>query len=160
VKKPTQSGTTVTPATTQVSKTDCRQSSLCRTSFETYYLNLSTKGRGSPLWIPGPNRRLPAEYQKTGVRIGDVGIITSQGSFDFLFNIFSPREHPINSNGVPEGFVPIYLAEMELREHSAYPEDSYLSSDSIKQTYPSNNSLYVTFRQFPLIFADFLNFVQ
>ncbi|KAF9554341.1 hypothetical protein CPC08DRAFT_712973 [Agrocybe pediades] len=122
--------------------TDCEAS---RTSFETYYLNLSTKGRGSPLWIPGPNQRLSIEYRRSGVRSGDVGIITSQGSFDFLFNIFLPRDHPINSKGVPEGFVPIDPEELDLREHSAFSKDSFLASNSIIRNNCNRNSSELCF---------------
>ncbi|KAF8798678.1 hypothetical protein BYT27DRAFT_7218474 [Phlegmacium glaucopus] len=39
------------------------------------------KGRGSPLWIPELNLNLPIRYQRTGVTIGDVGIIAVSTSF-------------------------------------------------------------------------------
>ncbi|KDR67719.1 hypothetical protein GALMADRAFT_26936, partial [Galerina marginata CBS 339.88] len=51
---------------------------------------------GSPLWIPEPNKRLPISYQRRGIDIGDVGIITANGGFDFLFNICLPYNHPMN----------------------------------------------------------------
>lgn len=41
--------------------------------------------------------------------IGDVGIITSDGDFDFLFSICLPSRHPINSGRVPPGFMPLKL---------------------------------------------------
>jgi hypothetical protein len=37
--------------------------------------------------MPTPSRALPAVYRKKGIRIGDVGRITANGSFDFLFNV-------------------------------------------------------------------------
>ena len=37
--------------------------------------------------MPTPSRALPAVYQKNGIRIGDVGRITANGSFNFLFNV-------------------------------------------------------------------------
>lgn len=63
-----------------------------------------TQLHGFPLWSPQPDPSLPAEYRETGVKIGDVGIITLDGGFDFLFNIWLPSDHPINPNNSPEDF--------------------------------------------------------
>ena len=62
---------------------------------------------GFPLWMPQPHRNLPSEYRRNGVSIGDVGIVTSGGIFDFLFNICLPSNHCINGGSVPDGFVPL-----------------------------------------------------
>ncbi|KIM79237.1 hypothetical protein PILCRDRAFT_36666, partial [Piloderma croceum F 1598] len=42
---------------------------------------------GYPLWYPDLDENLPATYREHGVRIGDVGIITEGGQFDFIFNV-------------------------------------------------------------------------
>jgi hypothetical protein len=42
-----------------------------------------------------------------GVDIGDVGIVTSEGIFDFLFNICRPSDDPINRSRVPDNFKPL-----------------------------------------------------
>ncbi|KAL0565317.1 SCF ubiquitin ligase complex subunit cdc4 [Marasmius crinis-equi] len=55
-----------------------------------------------------PNDDLPIEYRALGTRVGDVGLITSDGCFDFLFDVCLPSNDPINQyNGVPSGFTPL-----------------------------------------------------
>lgn len=65
---------------------------------------LLPKKLGFPLWTPAPDGNLPSEYREKGISIGDVGIITADGGFDFLFNICVPSDHPVNYRGVPDGF--------------------------------------------------------
>ncbi|KAJ7765368.1 hypothetical protein B0H16DRAFT_1260485, partial [Mycena metata] len=57
---------------------------------------LFPKGHGYPLYRPQPPEDLPAEYRKSGACIGDVGVITPDGYFDFIFNICAPADSPIN----------------------------------------------------------------
>ncbi|KAJ7592794.1 hypothetical protein C8J56DRAFT_482982 [Mycena floridula] len=80
---------------------------------------LFPRRHGYPLWKPTPNLQLPQEYRSIGQRIGDVGIITRDGGFDFLFNICYKADHPIHVRGVPPNFIPINPATLELDEH--YP---------------------------------------
>ncbi|TFK33543.1 hypothetical protein BDQ12DRAFT_578761, partial [Crucibulum laeve] len=51
---------------------------------------------GYPLWNPMPSSSLPLAYQKEGLSIGDFGILTPDGSFDFIFNIWLPFGHSVN----------------------------------------------------------------
>jgi hypothetical protein len=78
---------------------------------------LMPQGNGFPLWNPEPDQTLPAAYRGEGVRIGDVGIITRDGRFDFLFNICEERESPINGGRVPDCFEKVSPSD----EPSYYP---------------------------------------
>ncbi|KJA14914.1 hypothetical protein HYPSUDRAFT_95571, partial [Hypholoma sublateritium FD-334 SS-4] len=95
-----------------------------------YYRHLAVKGRGSPLWQPDPNWNLPIGYRRIGISIGDVGLITEDGSFDFLFNILLPPDDPVHAGRVPEMFSPLNpplsLDDVEKREQ--FGEDSYLAN--------------------------------
>ncbi|KAF8964089.1 hypothetical protein BDZ97DRAFT_1817925 [Flammula alnicola] len=105
-------------------------------SCDVYYRHLAVKGRGYPLWIPEPNNQLPPIYQRQGIAVGDVGIITPSGSFDFLFNICLPRDHPVNSSEVPDDFTPVNppLGGRDIRVHQEFRHGSYVASGSIKRS--------------------------
>ena len=108
---------------------------------EIYYNQLLTKGRGSPLWIPGPGTQLPLEYRKQGISIGDVGIITRSGRFDFLFSILQPANSAINNRGVPESFSRVNPEQLEIDITSIYGRNTYLTSSSVRTL--GINSSYV-----------------
>jgi hypothetical protein len=80
---------------------------MCQNDVDVYARLMLPKKRGFPLWIPQPHQNLPRDYRKNGVDIGDVGIVTSDGVFDFLFNICRPSHDPINRDGVPDDFLPL-----------------------------------------------------
>ena len=105
-----------------------------RADHEIYYSQLLTKKRGSPLWIPGPGMQLPIKYRRQGINIGDVGIITESGGFDFLFNIFQPADHPIHVRGVPESFSPLDPIQLEMETSRIYGRNTYLTSSSVRTT--------------------------
>ncbi|KAJ7698730.1 hypothetical protein B0H17DRAFT_913006, partial [Mycena rosella] len=95
---------------------------------------LLSKGAGYPLWQPEPYDDLPMEYKETGVRIGDVGIITSDGAFDFVFNICVAIDDPINSVGVPDGFEIVELHHGDVRRAPRhYPPGSDVSSAKLRK---------------------------
>ncbi|KAF5348394.1 hypothetical protein D9758_010917 [Tetrapyrgos nigripes] len=78
------------------------------TAQETYALMLLHHGHGYPLWIPEPNNSLPPSTYAEGLRLGDVGLLTLNGGFDYLFNIFLDENDEVNRwRGVPEGFIPL-----------------------------------------------------
>jgi hypothetical protein len=80
--------------------------------------------------------QLPIEYRRQGLSIGDVGIITSIGEFDFLFNIFYPADDPINDGMVPMGFLPLSRQNLErdVRKAIHYGPGTYLTSSSVRRT--------------------------
>ena len=112
-------------------------------SNETYERHLSLKRRGFPLWIPQPNMLLPTPYRAKGVCIGDVGIVTAFGDFDFLFNICRTRDDPINSEELPDNFAPIYppLNPTDVRKFREFSSGSYLASSSIVESQTGDQTL-------------------
>ncbi|KAF7374425.1 WD40 containing domain protein [Mycena sanguinolenta] len=103
------------------------QTAVCPESVN-YCCQMLRQGRGFPLYEPKPQSNLPAEYQRRGVAIGDVGRVTPEGSFDFFFNIYLPANHPINAN-VPEGFVPLSPYDpIDVSHHDFEPGDFVSSS--------------------------------
>ncbi|KAF8996581.1 hypothetical protein BDZ89DRAFT_970972 [Hymenopellis radicata] len=69
-------------------------------------------GHGYPLWIPEPDAGLPVEYQREGVTIGDLGLLTAGGGFDFILNVHLDAHHPVNAGNVPPDFMPLPLREL------------------------------------------------
>ena len=91
------------------------------------------KKHGFPLWIPQPNLRLSCSYRRRGVSIGDVGIFTTGGGFDFLFNICLPVGHPSNPDELPEGFCRLQLKPADVCEFRAHSSHSDIASSSVKK---------------------------
>jgi len=98
---------------------------------------LLAKGFGYPLYYPEPYQNAVQNGWSGGVSIGDVGIITNDGGFDFLFNVIKKpdmrRETTSVANGLPlhpelsfynglPAFVPIVL---EAREIKYNPNDCH-----------------------------------
>ncbi|ESK91851.1 hypothetical protein Moror_10503 [Moniliophthora roreri MCA 2997] len=63
---------------------------------------------GVPLWFPDPNNNdaddFPPKHRETGVRVGDVGILASDGHFYFLFNVCSDPTDRSTQWKVPRDF--------------------------------------------------------
>ena len=119
-----------------------------RADFEIYYDQLLLRKRGSPLYLPGPLRNLPIEYRRTGCRIGDIGILYSNGFFDYHFNIFVPAYHPINRGRVPQGFKHFDFApavtRRDVAEGQAFTANSFLASAWMrKRNNTDDGAMYV-----------------
>jgi hypothetical protein len=108
---------------------------MSRVASDVYSRRLLVKGLGYPLWVPEPNNLLPAQYQDIGVRIGDVGRVTSKGSFDFLFNICLPQDHPINQGRTPDYFetIEVELSRDAERSDRQYSVGSHVACSSVKK---------------------------
>ena len=117
-------------------RTEVNQDILAQKSNYIYERHLISKGRGFPLWIPESNRVLHLDYRRTGVRIGDVGIITEYGAFSFLFNICHPHNDPVNSGRVPEHFAPISppIKATDIGNFIMFESGSHLASSSVKRS--------------------------
>ena len=124
-----------------------------------YERHLTLKGRGFPLWIPQPNMQLPIPYRAKGVCIGDVGIVTAFGGFDFLFNICRERDDPINPEELPDDFTPIHppLNPIDVRKFREFSSRSYLASSSIveSQTGEQTSCAYISFLFFILLMLHY-----
>jgi len=75
-----------------------------------------------------------SEYRRTGVSIGDVGILDSRGDFAFLFNIFLPTSHEINEGRVPSGFIPLDKSEVEKTIKKSVVYERCIGSSSLQWT--------------------------
>ncbi|KAJ6478122.1 hypothetical protein C8R47DRAFT_944930, partial [Mycena vitilis] len=74
-----------------------------------------TSGKGYPLFQPQLSDNLAEDYKKTGVQIGDVGVVSRSGSFNPIFNILSePGDRLVNRFGVPEQFEQLNLGEHDI----------------------------------------------
>jgi hypothetical protein len=72
---------------------------------------------GYPCWTPEPCPYPPGHASK-GVSIGDVGFITFDGDFKFLFNLFLPRDDRRGINVLaPPDFEPMQELEKSKIEH-------------------------------------------
>ena len=109
---------------------------------EIYERLLRRKGRGFALYVPEPNMQLPIAYQKIGINIGDVGVITPDGGFSFLFNICAPRNDPINPSILPEDFSPLQptLTDVNVVKFPRFKSGSYLASASIEKKESESNT--------------------
>jgi hypothetical protein len=92
---------------------------------------------GYPLWDPQTTEE-NADYEKDGVRIGDVGFL-DQGAFNFLFNICVPEEHAINSllrkpEGQAYSFVAVAIEDDDVRhKRIAFPPEACVSTKIIRK---------------------------
>ena len=98
-----------------------------------YERHMYLEAHGFPLWIPRRDMALPRSYQRQGVSIGDVGIFTKNGGFDFLFNVCLPAGHASNPDELPEGFFPLELKTTDVSICHVHSSRSHLASPFVKK---------------------------
>ncbi|KAF8629748.1 hypothetical protein AX15_003289 [Amanita polypyramis BW_CC] len=104
----------------------------CVTSLAERYSRLMLgSGLGYPLYLPEPDGGLPLQYREVGVRVGDVGRITPDGAFDFLFNICLKADHPANPSILPDCFAPIQSVETSVQR--LFEPATRMTSDGIRR---------------------------
>ncbi|KAF5309975.1 hypothetical protein D9619_010461 [Psilocybe cf. subviscida] len=117
-----------------------------RESPDVYVNCLLTTTRGYPLWIPSPNMSLPTLNRRLGVSIGDVGVLSPEGGFNYLFNIFHDASHPINAAmRVPDAFVPFTpaLTQGDIERFVEWNAGSFLADESIIRMDDGTNQLVI-----------------
>ena len=100
------------------------------TSFSEVYSRLMfVHGHGYPLYHPGPDQSRSLANRRAGIRIGDVGVMTRDGSFDFLFNIFAEHSD-VNGRGLPENFE-VIGSTIDISITDYFPVDTHLLGNGI-----------------------------
>ncbi|KAF8328475.1 hypothetical protein F5887DRAFT_149336, partial [Amanita rubescens] len=103
-------------------------------------------GLGYPLYMPSPSETLPMAYRKKGIRVGDVGVISKNGAFDFLFNACRQREEPdgaINPVALPEDFE---LLDADINVHNKYNLPTHLLSSHVNALSSLDSSCAFAFK--------------
>ncbi|KAM6493117.1 hypothetical protein JOM56_011251 [Amanita muscaria] len=72
------------------------------------------------------------EYWKKGVRIGDVGIVTKDGIFDFLFNVCPSQNPLINPSELPDDFEALQCPEIRVKEQH-FKTQTHLFNNTINR---------------------------
>ena len=79
--------------------------------------------------MPTPLGGLPTAYRKKGIGVGDVGVITANGAFDFLFNACE-SDQSINPDVLPDGFG---LLKARIRTSEKFGPGECLPSDQVRE---------------------------
>ncbi|KAJ3774189.1 hypothetical protein FB446DRAFT_771237 [Lentinula raphanica] len=97
---------------------------------ELYARMLLLSKRGYPLWKPkARSTQHPELYKRNGVHIGDVGLLSQFGGFDYLFNVCHGADHELNLGRVPKDFRPVSGFDANDVVESTYRPGDYVASD-------------------------------
>ena len=112
---------------------------------QTYARSLLPLQHGFGMYKPEGRYSRPQEpLQGKNALLGDVGQMNEDGTFDFLFNIFLPSNHPIQKKNQHRIFDPISpsLSANEASFKPIYfPPGTVLSSEGIKVSSKSTTPL-------------------
>jgi hypothetical protein len=100
---------------------------MSRSRTQIYHLDMLTHRAGYPLYMPTPPEGLPASHRENGIRVGDVGVITANGAFHFLFNAF---QHHSQSDAE----VDPRIDSSKIITRDKFGPDTYISSRFVKST--------------------------
>lgn len=89
---------------------------------------------GYPLYVPQPYSDISEEYMRKGVRVGDVGIVTKDGAFDFLFNVCPSQNNLINPPNLPKDFTLEASENPEISHKEQFPHKTHLFSSPVTRT--------------------------
>ncbi|KAJ7498028.1 hypothetical protein B0H11DRAFT_1715163 [Mycena galericulata] len=91
-------------------------------------------GNGYALFNPNPLDDLPETDRKIGTQIGDVGVVTRDGSFDPIFNITREPNDPSNRFSVPAGYEQVTLRPGDIAKRAhCHPPGSDVSNTTVKK---------------------------
>ncbi|KAJ7623761.1 hypothetical protein FB45DRAFT_926675 [Roridomyces roridus] len=97
-----------------------------------YKRSLLPKGFGLPVFSPQPSDDQPDAARRFGTQIGDVVVVTSDGSVDPIFNILRAAGDPANRFGVPFGFEQVVLSAEDVRSRvGCHPPGSVISNTNV-----------------------------
>ena len=98
-----------------------------------YSLEMLIHGAGYPLYMPTPSIGLPLAHRKHGIRVGDVGVATANGAFEFLFNVcqyHDQQDEGINPTVFPGCSEPL---KPDIRVNHKFDLDTYLPSNRVRE---------------------------
>uniref|UniRef100_A0A8H7Y6S7 Uncharacterized protein n=1 Tax=Psilocybe cubensis TaxID=181762 RepID=A0A8H7Y6S7_PSICU len=119
----------------------CHKTTIPRGKAETFTRAMLMLGHGTPIW------ENPKVGDKIGISIGDVGMLSSNGYFEYCFNIFQPPTHPLQLN-CPKNLEQLspYPEASDIATTSMYfPPGTALTSKGVEMERHSNLPLDITF---------------
>jgi len=95
---------------------------------------------GYPLFEPGPAEHVSVECPGGGVKVGDVGTVTEDGSFDVLFNVCPSQNEIRDPIGLDSRFGSLGNPDVIRQEKFSY--GTSLFSMGVKRTVEASHSIY------------------
>jgi len=101
---------------------------------------------GLPFWTPEPDANLPETYKDRGISIGDLGLLTDDGGFDYLFNIHAKADDPVNQLGTPTDFNPLDKSDYGIRKIESFHSKKCCITRNIAKAFDAGADVYVVSR--------------
>ncbi|KAK0199695.1 hypothetical protein DFS33DRAFT_1398311 [Desarmillaria ectypa] len=97
-----------------------------RTKFSHY-------GHGYPLWLPQPISNIHPDCVRRGTQLGDLGHLSYDGGFTYLFNVCKDAMDPVNLNRAPPGFTPLTSIPGVREDLAVHKRNTVISSSAAEQ---------------------------